>query len=315
MLLFGNFFLRLFISGTPEEIDTSMQIAYHYLAIMSVCLPILYMLHIYRSALMGRGDTVVPMLSGFAEMAVRIAVALFLPMLMGQEGIFCRGGSLDGRGHRLERHILCGFTGFPQENGIGRCFPFPAAGKEESSAGGMPPREAKGKKKRIQRQTEVYKMKKGARGQARFFVNLCGPACVDRAMAGQKLKENSITEGVIWKQLLSLFLSYSDRDIFSAALQHGGHRDCGAVCGQAGPAAVGTTREPSSTCWWDFFVGVSSGATVIISQFFGAGDGKNVSRAVHTSMALALAGGGIIMVVGLLTSRLSLEMLGCRRKL
>ena len=88
MLLFGHFFLRLFISGTPEEIDTSMQIAYHYLAIMSVCLPILYMLHIYRSALMGLGDTVVPMLSGFAEMAVRIAVALFLPMLMGQEGIF-----------------------------------------------------------------------------------------------------------------------------------------------------------------------------------------------------------------------------------
>ena len=44
--------------------------------------------HIYRSALMGLGDTVVPMLSGFAEMAVRIAVALFLPMLMGQEGIF-----------------------------------------------------------------------------------------------------------------------------------------------------------------------------------------------------------------------------------
>lgn len=88
MLAFGNFFLRLFISGTPEEIDTSMRIAYHYLAIMSVCLPILYMLHIYRSALMGLGDTVVPMLSGFAEMAVRIAVAVFLPMLMGQEGIF-----------------------------------------------------------------------------------------------------------------------------------------------------------------------------------------------------------------------------------
>lgn len=88
MLVFGNVFLRLFISGTPEEIETSMRIAYHYLAIMSVCLPILYMLHIYRSALMGLGDTVVPMLSGFAEMAVRIAVAVFLPLLMGQEGIF-----------------------------------------------------------------------------------------------------------------------------------------------------------------------------------------------------------------------------------
>ena len=57
-------------------------------SIMSVCLPILYMLHIYRSALMGLGDTVVPMLSGFAEMVVRIGVALLLPLVMGQEGIY-----------------------------------------------------------------------------------------------------------------------------------------------------------------------------------------------------------------------------------
>lgn len=88
MVLFGKLFLGLFISGTPEEVEASMQIAYHYLVIMSVCLPILYMLHIYRSALMGLGDTVVPMLSGFMEMAVRIGVALLLPLAIGQEGIF-----------------------------------------------------------------------------------------------------------------------------------------------------------------------------------------------------------------------------------
>ena len=68
--------------------EASLDIAYHYLSIMSVCLPILYMLHIYRSALMGLGDTVVPMLSGFAEMVVRIGVALLLPLVMGQEGIY-----------------------------------------------------------------------------------------------------------------------------------------------------------------------------------------------------------------------------------
>ncbi len=88
MLLSGKLFLRLFISGTPEEFDGAMKIAYHYLSIMAVCLPILYMLHIYRSALMGLGDTVVPMLSGFAEMAVRMAVAMLLPLLMGREGIY-----------------------------------------------------------------------------------------------------------------------------------------------------------------------------------------------------------------------------------
>lgn len=88
MLLFGRFFLGMFISGSPEEVEVSMQIGYHYLAIMSVCLPILYLLHIYRSALMGLGDTVIPMASGFMEMAMRIGVALLLPLVLGQEGIF-----------------------------------------------------------------------------------------------------------------------------------------------------------------------------------------------------------------------------------
>ncbi len=55
-------------------------------------------------------------------------------------------------------------------------------------------------------------------------------------------------------------------------------------------AAVGTTSTLINLLL-GFFVGVSSGATVIISQFFGAGDAKNVCKAVHTSMALALAGG------------------------
>lgn len=88
MLVFGKAFLGLFISGTPEEAEASMAIAYYYLAVMSLCLPVLYMLHIYRSALMGLGDTVVPMASGFMEMVMRIGIALLLPLVIGQEGIF-----------------------------------------------------------------------------------------------------------------------------------------------------------------------------------------------------------------------------------
>lgn len=88
MLAFGKLFLGLFISGTPEEVDASMKIAYHYLAVMSLCLPILYMLHIYRSALMGLGDTVIPMCSGFIELSMRIAIAMLLPIVMGEDGIY-----------------------------------------------------------------------------------------------------------------------------------------------------------------------------------------------------------------------------------
>ncbi len=88
MLLLGKLILGLFISGTPEEIEASMAIAYHYLAIMSVALPVLYMLYIYRSALMGMGDTVIPMASGFVEMALRIGIVFILPLFIGQEGVF-----------------------------------------------------------------------------------------------------------------------------------------------------------------------------------------------------------------------------------
>ena len=45
------------------------------------------MLHIYRSALMGLGDTVVPMISGFVEMVMRVGIALLLPLLL-TDGIY-----------------------------------------------------------------------------------------------------------------------------------------------------------------------------------------------------------------------------------
>lgn len=88
MLVFGHEILGCFISGKPEEVEMTMKIAYHYLAIMSVCLPILYILHVIRSALQGMGDTVLPMLSGIAEFVMRTGTAMLLPLLIGEEGIF-----------------------------------------------------------------------------------------------------------------------------------------------------------------------------------------------------------------------------------
>lgn len=66
----------------------ALDIAYHYLAIMSVCLPILYLLHVVRSSIQGMGDTVLPMLSGVVEFLMRTGAAIILPLAMGQEGIF-----------------------------------------------------------------------------------------------------------------------------------------------------------------------------------------------------------------------------------
>lgn len=88
MFLLGRTITSGFISGTPEEVEGAVRIACEYLYTMSACLPVLYLLHIYRSALQGMGNTVMPMASGIAEFVMRTGGALVLPGLLGYFGIF-----------------------------------------------------------------------------------------------------------------------------------------------------------------------------------------------------------------------------------
>ena len=46
------------------------------------------------------------------------------------------------------------------------------------------------------------------------------------------------------------------------------------------------------------FMGIAMGGGIVISRYFGAGDGKRVSGAVHTMLAFGLASGLILTVVG-----------------
>ena len=88
MLLSGRLILRCFLSGEPQAVEETLAIAYRYLLIMSICLPILYYLHITRSCIQGLGNTVLPMVSGVAEFVMRTGSALLLPLILGQDGIF-----------------------------------------------------------------------------------------------------------------------------------------------------------------------------------------------------------------------------------
>ena len=88
MLFFGEQIIGSFISGTPAEVLQATEIGFRYLAIMSICLPVLYILHVTRSAVQGMGDTVLPMVSGIAEFVMRTGGVLLLPAMMGQTGIF-----------------------------------------------------------------------------------------------------------------------------------------------------------------------------------------------------------------------------------
>lgn len=88
MILIGRNILALFVSGDPGQVKQVLDIAYKYLFIMSCFLWTLYLLYVYRSAIQGLGNTVIPLASGIAEFVMRIGVALLLPKLIGQNGIF-----------------------------------------------------------------------------------------------------------------------------------------------------------------------------------------------------------------------------------
>lgn len=88
MLLWGKELLSLFINDQPELVDQVLTVAYRYLAVMSLGLFMLYLLFVYRSTLQGLGDTIIPMVSGIVELAMRIGCVLLLPLLIGEWGVY-----------------------------------------------------------------------------------------------------------------------------------------------------------------------------------------------------------------------------------
>ena len=119
-----------------------------------------------------------------------------------------------------------------------------------------------------------------------------------------------IVEGVIWKQLLIYFFPILLGTFFQQLYNTVDAVVVGNYLGKEALAAVGGATGTIINLLVGFFVGLSSGATVVISQYFGSGDEDGVSRAVHTSVALSLAGGIFLTFVGIFGARWALEMMG-----
>lgn len=84
----GRSVLSLFVNAGEAQVEQVLDVAQRYLRVMLCALPALYLLYVYRSALQGMGDTLTPMLSGIAELAMRVGAAMILPKFMGQDGIY-----------------------------------------------------------------------------------------------------------------------------------------------------------------------------------------------------------------------------------
>ena len=116
------------------------------------------------------------------------------------------------------------------------------------------------------------------------------------------MQNRSITSGSIWKNMLSYFFALLLGAFFQQLYNTIDAVIVGRAVGSDALGAVGGSAAMVVNLFLGFFLGVSSGATVVISQFYGAGRKAEVERAVHTAIALAVTGGGVITLIGVIIS-------------
>ena len=129
-------------------------------------------------------------------------------------------------------------------------------------------------------------------------------------MKARSINSNGITEGVIWKQLLAFFFPILFGTFFQQLYNTADAIIVGQFLGKEALAAVGGGTGTAINLLIGFFTGLSAGATVIISQHYGAENSERVSASIHTAIALALLGGLIISILGYAFTRPMLELIG-----
>ena len=82
----------------------------------------------------------------------------------------------------------------------------------------------------------------------------------------------------------------------------------GRFTGKTALAAVGSTGSLINLLV-SLFIGLSIGTNVLVARYQGAKDDKSVSETVHTSIALGIVGGLILLIVGVVATRPLLEMM------
>ncbi len=121
---------------------------------------------------------------------------------------------------------------------------------------------------------------------------------------------NAITEGVIWKQILIFFFPILLGTFFQQLYNTADAVIVGRFLGKEALAAVGGGTSVAINLLIGFFVGLSSGATVVISQYYGAKYESGTRKAIHTSIALSTICGVLITIIGVLFTRPILVMMG-----
>lgn len=119
-----------------------------------------------------------------------------------------------------------------------------------------------------------------------------------------------MTEGVIWRQLLLFILPIVFGSFFQQLYNTTDAVIVGNFVGKEALAAVGGTTASVINLLVGFFLGLSSGGTVIIAQCYGAKWDDGLQKAIHTAIALGILGGGVLMLIGMIFAPAILSAMG-----
>lgn len=119
---------------------------------------------------------------------------------------------------------------------------------------------------------------------------------------------NDLTEGVIWKKFLAFFFPIMFGLFFQQLYSTADAIIVGKYVGTDALAAVGGSTVQIINLVIGFFTGLATGATVIVSQYYGARNDEQVSITVHTIISFYLIVGVVISILGYIYTPQMLEL-------
>lgn len=117
-----------------------------------------------------------------------------------------------------------------------------------------------------------------------------------------------MTEGPILKQIIYFSIPLLIGNIFQQLYNTVDSIVVGNFVGATGLAAVGSTSSIISTLV-GVFSGLATGGTVVISQYYGAQDRKNLQSAVHTTVMMVLIMSVLFTILGMAATPLMLDLM------
>ena len=124
----------------------------------------------------------------------------------------------------------------------------------------------------------------------------------------QKSKARDMTQGSIWKQLLLFSLPLMAGNLFQQLYNTVDSIVVGNFVGKEALAAVGSVG-PIINSLIGFFMGLSTGAGVIISQYYGAKADEKVSRTVSTTLVMTFFLSIVFTILGIFITPYMLRMM------